>query len=189
MGSFFSINFEQTEKDKIFYFQEYIMKLLDDKASLSCQQASLYLEEKDEQIRLASNSNKNENLIEFSVKHTLKLDPSAPTGIRIKQLSKEDVEFKVQAELYGLNSAASEPEFSKLLSPNLRCVSSGFFKKPKLKSKLSEFIINNCQDFILILFKILLNFCSPIVFFEKASYLAQTESYESQNSFAYRMRA
>lgn len=188
-GKLFPINFEQTEKDKILYFQEHIMKLLDDKVFSNCQQASLYLEKKDEQIRLASSTNKNENLIEFSVKHTLKLDPTSPTPIKIKRLSKEDVEFKVQAELYGLSSTSSEPQFFKLLSPNLSCVSPGFFKKPKLKSKLREFIINNYQDFILILFKILLNFSSPIVLPEKAPSFMQVSSTDPQNNFAQKMRA
>ena len=180
---------EQADKDKIRFLQERITELFTNNASN--QHENLKLQKKligEDIINQLSNSEKNVNLLEFSVKHVVKLDPSAPMGIKIKQLTKEDVKFKVQAELYGL-TATSEPEFSKLLSPNLECDSSGFFKKPKFKSKVSEFIINNYQDFIIILLKILLNFCSPIIVSEKTSFSSPGLPTEPQISFACRMRA
>ena len=184
------VHLPQADKDKIHFLQEQITELFGNKASYQHKNLKLGKKFKDGDIRrqLLANSDKNVNLIEFSVKHVVTLDPKTPTEIKIKQLTKEDVKFKVPAELYEL-TATSEPEFSKLLSPSLQCVSSGFFKKPKLKSKLSEFTINNYQAFIIILFKILLNFCSPIILPEKASSLTKGLSTEAENSFAYRMLA
>lgn len=188
---FVFIDLEQADKDKIRFLQEEITELFGNKTS--CQHKNLKLEKKvngeDVKTQLLYNSDEKVNLLELSVKHTLKLDPIASTGIEIKQLSKQDVEFKVQADFYALNSPTTEPEFAKLLSPNLQCVSSGFFKKTNLKTKISEIIINNYQDFIIILLKILLNFCSPIVLPEKNPALIQAPATDPQNSFAYRMRA
>jgi hypothetical protein len=191
---FSCINLNQVDKDKILYFQENLMKLLGDKVSPNYQQANLRLEKKfkdeNEKTQLVFNSDENANLIEFTVKHTLKLDPISPMGIKIKELSKEDISFKVQAELYEFSSETSKAEFSKLLSPNLPCVSSGFFARPKFGSKLKDLMLNTYREFILLLLNIIFKLIeSPIP--AKTSFLSPQphQSNESQNNFAYRMRA
>lgn len=190
--NFQPVDLEPADKEKILFFQKNIMELLGDEASFNYQQAKLRLEEKlkgEEKISQLVSYPRGKNLIEFTVRHTIKLDPTSLEGIKIEELSKDDVNFKVQAELYELNSQTSKPEFSKLLYPNLQCVSCSFFKKTSYKDKLDEFIINKYQAFILILFKIILNFCSPIVLPEKSFSLIQAPLNELKNSFAYRMRA
>ncbi|HEY2566447.1 MAG TPA: hypothetical protein VGH95_01885 [Candidatus Aquirickettsiella sp.] len=73
------------------------MKALGDKAYSNYQQAKLQLEKnsKTKKTRLSFNSDENKNLIEFTVKYTLRLNPASPNGIIVKELSKEDIRFKV----------------------------------------------------------------------------------------------
>lgn len=192
-GEFSCINLNQVDKDKILYFQENLMKLLGDKVSSNYQQANLRLEkkfkDKNEKIQLVFNSDENVNLIEFTVKHTLKLDPTSPMGIKIKELSEEDVSFKVQAELYEFSSEISKPEFSKLLSPNLPCVSSAFFAKPKFGSKLKVLMLNTYREFIVLLLNIIFKLiASPIPVKNTFLSVQPPQPDESKNYFAYRMR-
>jgi|GEM_PF-2975212 len=66
------------------------------------------------------------SLIEFTVKHTITLD-SESKEIRAKKLSKENIGFTVQSELFDFSSKTLFPEFSKLLTPDLPWTSPGFF--------------------------------------------------------------
>lgn len=181
-GEFRTIDLEQYDKDKIFYLQEYIMESLCGVSS-NYQQAKLQLEKNSEtkKTRLSFNSDENINLIEFTLKYTLRLDPASANGITVNDLSKEDISFKVQEGLYDISSQTSNPEFAKLLSPNLQCVSFGFFAKPKFTNKLNELILNSYRGFILILLN--------IIFKLKASFFASTEPSESQKNFVNRMHA
>ena len=96
----------------------------------------------------------------------------------------------MQEGLYAVSSQTSNPEFAKLLSPNLQCVSFDFFAKPKFTSKLNELILNSYRGFILILLNIIFKLTiAPIVLPEKAPFSAPTELSESLNNFSNRMRA
>lgn len=158
------------------------MKLLGDKTSSNYLQENLKLKKQskneNEKTQLVSNFDDREKLIELTVKHTVELDPTSSTGVKIKKLSKEDISFKVHAGIYDLSFEDSKPEFFKLLSPNLQQYASpGFFAKLKFKSKLNKLILKNYRDFILILFFIWTLICSLIILSE------------SRNSFGYGMRA
>lgn len=203
-GKLFPIDLKQTDKDKIIYFQKYLMKCLSDTVFSNDQYPKLQIEKKSEteKAQLFFNSDKNTNLMEFTVKHTVKLDSTSPNGIKVKKLSKEDVSFKVDLQLYDLNVKISKNDFSEFLSPDLSCVpykfvsqglpysSSSFFAKPTFESKISE-LLNSYRNFILALLNILFKLIfPPIPLPGKSSFLTQsTESSESQNSFAYRLRA
>jgi uncharacterized membrane protein len=96
----------------------------------------------------------------------------------------------MQEELYDLSAQTSNLEFAKLLSPNLQCVSFGFFARSKSKNIINEWILNSYRGFILILLNIIFKLIiAPIVLSEKASFFASTELSESQKNFVKRMHA
>lgn len=182
------------EKERILFFTEYIKSSL----GISENQSTEGL-----RIRLGINPHSAEylympgtSLIEFTVRHEIIVDSKEPKGIILKDLSKKDVKLRVQSDLYGLSSLnIDKPRSFKLLCPELPLSipdpkSSIFFSKPTLKSKINNLALNTYREFILLLLNIIFNLISsPIPV--KSPFLGshQPRSNESNNSFAYRMRA
>lgn len=165
-GEYAPINLERSEREKVAYFQEHIIKSMGEKNS-SDHQLKLKENSQKKVFQLAFNSEQETSLIEFTVKHTISLDPESKE-VRIKELSKEDVSFKVQTQLYNLSSETSKPEFSKFLRP-----------KPEL---------NSFREFILLLFNLLYNLFFPPIPAE-TPLSSQNKSNEPENNFACGMRA
>lgn len=128
----------QAERENITYFQQYI------KGLLTCGKFSTEIRlEKgplNGELQIAP-SDSCSNLIEFTVKHTIYSDPKASQGIKIKELSKEDVKVRTQPQLYALGSTIGHPAvFARLLLPDLSCVPYTLFKKPTLESRINHLI-------------------------------------------------
>ncbi|WP_342227566.1 hypothetical protein [Rickettsiella endosymbiont of Rhagonycha lignosa] len=171
---------KESELEKIAYFQNFIKNKL---YNSNHHKLRLQLMDQENVVPcLGFNTKQHISLMEFTVKHTITLD-SESKEIRTKKLSKEDIDFTVQSELFDFSSKTHFPEFSKLLTPDLPWASPGFFKKYGFKNQIYDLILENYRDFILIL----LNIISKLIF-SPLALSPPAESYESQNNFAFRMR-
>lgn len=190
-GKLKSLDLEESEKNKIAYFQEYVRKLLSDKISTGQGKTDWELKEgsKNEVFHLFSNSEQNANLIEFTVKHTIALDPDSQK-VDIKKLSKEDVSLKVQRQLYELSSGSAQPEFRKFLYPELKYALPRLFENPRTKSKVKNLILNSYREFMLLLFNIVFHLISSSIPAKNTFLSPQLhQSDESEKRFINGMRA
>lgn len=183
-GELLSFDLDPSEKEKIVYIQNYIRTKLGEN-----NRQKIGLRPIDQKaMPFVFGAEQGENLIEFTVKHTITLDPKS-MEINIKKLSEEDVSFKIQSQFHDLHPKSSKLTFSKLLSLDFPCALPSFFEKSH-RNKMNELILKAYRDFILILFNIIIHLISsPIVIPQKKTFLfSSVEVYEPQNSFPYRMR-
>lgn len=180
-GEFGSCNLEESEQEKKIYFQNHIKEKLN-----SDQEVELSLTQEAEPFQLSSAG---QDLIEFTVKHTITLDPESKEII-VKKLSKEDVTLKVLLPILSLTSKTPNLEFSKLLTPELRYVLVDF-EKPRSENKVKELILNSYQELIILLLNIIFYLISQSPIPEKKALLSSQalESDGLENNFANRMRA